>query len=973
MLVTFSQGIVSHQTDLLGTQQFLLQTGGNVTLSISPDPTILAFAHRDTHYLFTESITVANAWIGPFVSGTDYYLYWDINLSTGIRTFGNTLFEPVTASVAPINPPIDLHWYNTTTRIMQYWNGSSWVEVLRVFATKYESATNFISMSINSPAFIGTQVGIVGNFQIGSLIFDPDGNPLKRNKRRFFTSEDLFTTGLPSSSRVRIESFVVDGLASIPMAAYTAVSFTDFNVISPLNPVTHRTSVFGLIESEIVGGELVKVTVDGVVNNIAWDWDFVNQQIFTDGTGQLVTVAGGYTPLPEQVPVALAIDKTTILLRPARLTLDAPAMGMTVDPATVSSIGTVLISVPATDALLPIAVEDNDPRLLSSFQHDPTAHTHVKAEILDFPHNHDTLYYTQTSLDAGQLDSRYYSSSILDASFTTTGSKVDKVTGTIGNFVEINGVGNLIDSGVSNGSWVLKAGDSMDAGANLTFSATGEVLGLPNIPTTPGSATSKFYVDQIASGIHVRESVKASTTGTLPASAYNNGLSGVGATLIGNVNGALPAQDGFTLGIGDRLLVQNQVSALENGVYDVTQLGDGTSQWIITRCPDCDQSIEIVGSFVFVEQGVVHQGLGYFAITADGFVIGVNDIIWTPISSASGLLNVVEDLTPQLGGDLDLNQFDIITLDEIGTNPSRAIVISQGSSGITASTVNDIDILASDNSGITGTADGGSINIIGGDSANGVGGSINLIVGDSTGGEGTVTIQNSNITGTVAPELHFFEANVNGVNSIGLKSPDAVTTDVVWTLPDDIPSTVAGQVITTDASGILSFVSLPAGGGSTIPDGVNCGDMLVWSDKMFGPSEWVVATTPTMIPYDFAIFAKGTPSNSELVFKFKSPRKWTLYPTDAIIPIFGVGGGQNQADANVAGVGISTFEVRKDTTVISTITFNAASTLGTYSAFSSTVFQENNELNLVAITVDPALSDISFSLLGSITHVCETG
>lgn len=963
MILTFSQGIVSHQTDLLGTQQFLLQTGGNVTLNVSPDPTVLAFAHRDTHYLFTESITVANAWLGPFSSGTDYYLFWDINLSTGIRTFGHTLLEPVTSSSPPLNPPVDLHWYDTTKRIMKYWNGVSWVEVLRVFAAKYESATNFISMSINSPAFVGTQVGIEGNFEVGSLIFDPDGNPLKRNRRRFFTSEDLFTTGLPTSSRVRIESFVVDGLAVQPMAAYTAVSFSDFHEISPLNPTTHRTSVFGLIEKEVIGGELVKVTVDGVVNNLAWDWDFVNQQIFTDSTGQLVTVAGGYTPLPEQVPVALAIDKTTILLRPARLTLDGSGAAAPVVPATTVALGTVLISVPPTDPLLPIAVEDNDPRLDPSFQHDPTAHTHVKAEILDFAHDsdHDGRFYTQTLLDAGQLDTRYYPIGILDASFTTTGAKVDKVNGVLGNFVEIDGVGNLVDSGVANGAWVLKAGDNMDAGANLTFSSTGEVLGLPNIPTTLGSAASKFYVDQIASGIHVRESVKASTTGPLPASTYTQ--LPAQSTLIANVNGALPAQDGFSLSVNDRLLVQNQVSGLENGVYVINQLGDGSSPWIMSRCVTCDESIEIPGSFVFVEQGTVHQALGYFAITVDGFVLGVDDITWTPISSAgAGLLNVVEDLTPQLGGNLDLNLFDIVSIDETGTNASREINIVQGASGNTATAVNDINIVASDNSGITGTADGGSINLIAGDSANGFGGSVNLIVGDATSGPGIVSILNSNITGTVAPELHFSDGDAS--NTIALRAPDTVTSDVVWTLPDDTPGTVVGQVVTTDAFGNLGFVSLPP----SLPTGINCGDMIVF-DNFFGH---VNVENRTLIPYDFAVFAKGTPSNGELIFKFKSTRAWTLYPTGDIPKIaLSAPSGINQASAEVAGVGISTFELRRGVTVISTITFAAAATTATFSAFTAHNFSENDELRLVAITVDPALTDIGFSFLGGLIQDCS--
>lgn len=62
--------------------------------------------------------------------------------------------------------------------------------------------------------------------------------------------------------------------------------------------------------------------------------------------------------------------------------------------------------------------------------------------------------------------------------------------------------------------------------------------------------------------------------------------------------------------------------------------------------------------------------------------------------------------------------------------------------------------------------------------------------------------------------VRLFELLTNGTNSVSIKSPDSVTTDRTWILPQDDPTTAAGKYITTDASGVWSFNTLtptPAG------------------------------------------------------------------------------------------------------------------------------------------------------------------
>ena len=89
MIVNFRQGIVSTQL----TPNFLTYVGGHVNINANGDPVVITFAYGSSDYLFTEADNVPSAWTGPFSPATDYWLYWDIDSFTGIRTFGHTLVK----------------------------------------------------------------------------------------------------------------------------------------------------------------------------------------------------------------------------------------------------------------------------------------------------------------------------------------------------------------------------------------------------------------------------------------------------------------------------------------------------------------------------------------------------------------------------------------------------------------------------------------------------------------------------------------------------------------------------------------------------------------------------------------------------------------------------------------------------------------------------------------------------------------
>ena len=144
----------------------------------------------------------------------------------------------------------------------------------------------------------------------------------------------------------------------------------------------------------------------------------------------------------------------------------------------------------------------------------------------------------------------------------------------------------------------------------------------------------KAYVDSVASGLDLKCSSHAATTANLSA-AYSNGSSGVGATLTNSSTQAALSIDGQTMASSERVLVKDQSTGAQNGIYTVSTVGDGSSNWVLTRATDFDTSTEITsGSFTFVETGSSYADSGW-VMTTDGTVtVGTTSLAWSQFSGA---------------------------------------------------------------------------------------------------------------------------------------------------------------------------------------------------------------------------------------------------------------------------------------------------------------------------------------------------
>ena len=147
------------------------------------------------------------------------------------------------------------------------------------------------------------------------------------------------------------------------------------------------------------------------------------------------------------------------------------------------------------------------------------------------------------------------------------------------------------------------------------------------------SLANKAYVDQVAQGLDTKPSCRLGTTANLSAT-YSNGTAGVGATLTASSNGAL-SLDGSTPSVADRILVKNQTSASENGIYTVTTVGDGSTAFVLTRATPEDQPSELSGgAFVFVEEGSIGSNNGYTFTHTGQPTFGTTDLDVAQFSGA---------------------------------------------------------------------------------------------------------------------------------------------------------------------------------------------------------------------------------------------------------------------------------------------------------------------------------------------------
>ena len=295
-------------------------------------------------------------------------------------------------------------------------------------------------------------------------------------------------------------------------------------------------------------------------------------------------------------------------------------------------------------------------------------------------------------------------------------SSADQFQGTV---TSVGGTGTV--SGLTLSGTVTSSGNLTLGGAITGFATSGANTNLTSvalttgtISTTPSSSSdivNKAYADSIAGGVNFHTAAQYATTAALAANTYNNGTSGVGATLTGNSVGALSI-DGVTPVVGQRILVKNESTQANNGIYTVTVVGNGSTAYQLTRAVDFDSSGAGVdqidaGDFIYVIAGSTLANTSWVQQTPLPITVGTTSIVFVQFAAGGSSYTAGTGLT------LTANQFSITNTGTAGTygSASAVPVLTTNAQGQVTSVTNTS--IAISGGAVSGNIAGNSSNVTG--------------------------------------------------------------------------------------------------------------------------------------------------------------------------------------------------------------------------------------------------------------------
>ena len=217
---------------------------------------------------------------------------------------------------------------------------------------------------------------------------------------------------------------------------------------------------------------------------------------------------------------------------------------------------------------------------------------------------------------AGTLSGSTLASGVTASSLTSVGTIATGVWNGTAIGVAYGGTGTSTGSITGTGALTFTAAAGNN-NVNLVPTGTGIVdvggkrVGNAATPTQSTDLTTKAYVDSLSNGLDVKASVRAATTANITLSNTQT-------------------VDGVALSVGDRVLVKNQSTGSQNGIYVVA-----SGSW--TRATDFDNSPDVEvspGTFFFVEEGTTQADNGYVVSNDTAITIGTTAITFSQFSGA---------------------------------------------------------------------------------------------------------------------------------------------------------------------------------------------------------------------------------------------------------------------------------------------------------------------------------------------------
>jgi hypothetical protein len=331
MLINFRQGIAREQVSgSFPNQQpnFLQLNGTGVNLLASfANPTILNFAVGQSDVLFQENLPITLAWAGPLASHVHYWLYWDIDQKTGIRTFGTTTVQPTFGAYGPASPVQGQMWYDTVNFVFNVFNGGSWSPRVRVLAGEVNNGTL-------TQYAVGSQIGNNTQVNSGFILFDDNNNPVKKYQP-FNLGEFITTTSPIASQSSRLQNYNLEtavnlATATLPIAQFTAVCYTQAGInqssynntfLGIASSNSPSTPAIGVAVDNFNTGDVKNYLVEGFINNPTWTFGPPGANVFVDAFGNLTTLAPSVVSGGSVQVIGTVVDMQTLYISPQPLVI----------------------------------------------------------------------------------------------------------------------------------------------------------------------------------------------------------------------------------------------------------------------------------------------------------------------------------------------------------------------------------------------------------------------------------------------------------------------------------------------------------------------------------------------------------------------------------------------------------------------------------------------------------------------------
>jgi hypothetical protein len=294
MQLNYTQGLIRGQQDPTShAKLFLQKQGTNIGIYVTDQPLQAVVAHRAKHYLISEPVNVGTAWTVPL---GESWIYWDINLVTGLPTRGVTQVQPAFGTVDPAPyyasltaiPVNDQHYFNKTTmRHYRYVQSStSWVEVIRVFAAHIANNGVLTAMPFSS------QVGLTGNFTAGYIIYTLASKPFIDPDTLTFVNTGsgyLLKTGANNGLQVDLSYEPFFAVAGAPLPEFTVVAPTEDGTFIAADGPSGRQGV-ALCMFDTATGAVFRPQASGIARgNFIFDIEDLGKTVWLGPNGVLLT------------------------------------------------------------------------------------------------------------------------------------------------------------------------------------------------------------------------------------------------------------------------------------------------------------------------------------------------------------------------------------------------------------------------------------------------------------------------------------------------------------------------------------------------------------------------------------------------------------------------------------------------------------------------------------------------------------